>query len=177
MQPCIVAMRRTFCAGMAARAARASRWPPWPAGVRRASSPRSHRASAPKRRRSPTPRSSTAFFKTAFGAEFHLAGRVDRIRKYDVPVRVFVDNSRPDRGADARTRRRHRQADPASRHRDGRTARRRQCDRHAGARPRPLPHHRVVLRRRPRPRNPRRSTRNACRASARTTSFEIVAPT
>jgi hypothetical protein len=30
------------------------------------------------------------FFKTAFGAEFQLAGRVDRIRKYDVPVRVFT---------------------------------------------------------------------------------------
>ena len=29
-------------------------------------------------------------FKTAFGAEFHLAGRVDRIRKYDGPVRVFA---------------------------------------------------------------------------------------
>src|ERR1700691_821754 len=38
------------------------------------------------------------FFKTAFGAEFHLAGRVDRIRKYDVPVRVFADGgNRPDR--------------------------------------------------------------------------------
>jgi Protein of unknown function (DUF2927) len=31
------------------------------------------------------------FFKTAFGAEYHLAGRVDRIRKYDMPVRVFAD--------------------------------------------------------------------------------------
>src|SRR4051812_30755456 len=31
------------------------------------------------------------FFKTAFGAEYHLAGRVDRIRKYDAPVRVFAD--------------------------------------------------------------------------------------
>lgn len=31
------------------------------------------------------------FFKTAFGAEYHLAGRVDRIRKYEVPVRVFAD--------------------------------------------------------------------------------------
>ncbi|WP_213769389.1 DUF2927 domain-containing protein [Bradyrhizobium sp. dw_78] len=31
------------------------------------------------------------FFKTAFGAEYHLAGRVDRIRKYDVPVRVFAE--------------------------------------------------------------------------------------
>jgi hypothetical protein len=30
------------------------------------------------------------FFKTAFGAEFHLAGRVDRIRKYAMPVRVFA---------------------------------------------------------------------------------------
>ena len=40
------------------------------------------------------------FFKTAFGAEFHLAGRVDRIRKYDVPVRVFADGAnRGDRKA------------------------------------------------------------------------------
>jgi Protein of unknown function (DUF2927) len=37
------------------------------------------------------------FFKTAFGAEYHLAGRVDRIRKYDTPVRVFPDGNRPDR--------------------------------------------------------------------------------
>jgi hypothetical protein len=37
------------------------------------------------------------FFKTAFGAEYHLAGRVDRIRKYQIPVRVFADGSRPDR--------------------------------------------------------------------------------
>ena len=34
------------------------------------------------------------FFKTAFGAEYHLAGRVDRIRKYDGPVRVFADGTR-----------------------------------------------------------------------------------
>ncbi len=33
------------------------------------------------------------FFKTAFGAEYHLAGRVDRIRKYNAPVRVFVDGN------------------------------------------------------------------------------------
>jgi hypothetical protein len=39
------------------------------------------------------------FFKTAFGAEYHLAGRVDRIRKYDAPVRVFADGARPDRKA------------------------------------------------------------------------------
>ena len=40
------------------------------------------------------------FFRTAFGAEFHLAGRVDLIRKYDVPVRVFADGAnRPGRKA------------------------------------------------------------------------------
>lgn len=32
------------------------------------------------------------FFKITFGAEFHVAGGVDRIRKYDGPVRVSVDN-------------------------------------------------------------------------------------
>jgi len=38
------------------------------------------------------------FLKTSFGAEFQLAGRVDRIRKYVKPVRVFADNrGRPDR--------------------------------------------------------------------------------
>ncbi len=40
------------------------------------------------------------FMKTAFGAEFHLAGRVDRIRKYQMPVRVFVEGAvRADRKA------------------------------------------------------------------------------
>ncbi len=39
------------------------------------------------------------FLKTAFGAEYHLAGRVDRIRKYDGPVRVFADGTRTDRKA------------------------------------------------------------------------------
>lgn len=40
------------------------------------------------------------FLKTAFGAEYHLAGRVDRIRKYQMPVRIFVDGaSRTDRKA------------------------------------------------------------------------------
>ena len=38
------------------------------------------------------------FLKTAFGAEYHLAGRVDRIRKYEVPVRVFAEG-RADRKA------------------------------------------------------------------------------
>jgi hypothetical protein len=40
------------------------------------------------------------FFKIAFGAEMRLAGRSDRIRKYDVPIRVHVENrARPDRSA------------------------------------------------------------------------------
>jgi len=39
------------------------------------------------------------FFKTAFGAEYHLAGRVDRIRKYDGPVRVFADGNGGERKA------------------------------------------------------------------------------
>ena len=38
------------------------------------------------------------FFKLTFGAEFQVAGRSNRIRKYDGPVRVFVDNrAKPDR--------------------------------------------------------------------------------
>jgi hypothetical protein len=38
------------------------------------------------------------FFKVTFGAEFHVAGGVDRIRKYDGPVRIFIDNrAMPDR--------------------------------------------------------------------------------
>ena len=40
------------------------------------------------------------FFKVAFGAELRLAGRSDRIRKYDRPVRVFAESSTsPDRRA------------------------------------------------------------------------------
>jgi hypothetical protein len=38
------------------------------------------------------------FFKIAFGAELAVAGRADRIRKYDRPVRVFVESrAKPDR--------------------------------------------------------------------------------
>jgi hypothetical protein len=40
------------------------------------------------------------FFKVAFGAELGLSGPSDRIRKYDRPVRVFVENrATPDRRA------------------------------------------------------------------------------
>ena len=38
------------------------------------------------------------FFRVAFGAELRLAGNSNRIRKYHVPVRVYVDNRvKPDR--------------------------------------------------------------------------------
>jgi hypothetical protein len=40
------------------------------------------------------------FFKTVFGAELRLRGRTDVIRKYDGPVRVFIENrAKPDRRA------------------------------------------------------------------------------
>jgi hypothetical protein len=40
------------------------------------------------------------FFKVTFGAEFHIAGGVDRIRKYDGAVRIYVDSrAQPDRSA------------------------------------------------------------------------------
>jgi hypothetical protein len=55
------------------------------------------------------------FFKTAFGAELHLSGPVNRIRKFDAPVRIYVESrARPDRRtqvdevvADIRTRVQH----------------------------------------------------------------------
>lgn len=38
------------------------------------------------------------FFRIVFGAEFHVSGRVDRIRKYEKPVRVYAEShARPDR--------------------------------------------------------------------------------
>jgi hypothetical protein len=41
------------------------------------------------------------FLKIAFGAEYHVGGRVDRIRKFDGPVRIhIVDRARTSRGAD-----------------------------------------------------------------------------
>jgi hypothetical protein len=41
------------------------------------------------------------FFKLTFGAEFALAGRTDRIRKYDKPVLVYVEGRvKPDRRAE-----------------------------------------------------------------------------
>ncbi len=43
---------------------------------------------------------SRGFFRIAFGAEFNTAGRIDRIRKYEVPVRIYADSrGRPNRRA------------------------------------------------------------------------------
>jgi hypothetical protein len=43
---------------------------------------------------------SDGFFKVAFGAELRVTGGDDRIRKFEAPVRVFVDNrAQADRGA------------------------------------------------------------------------------
>lgn len=40
------------------------------------------------------------FFKVAFGAELGLAGRVDRIRRYEKPVRIYLEGAaRPNRRA------------------------------------------------------------------------------
>jgi Protein of unknown function (DUF2927) len=44
------------------------------------------------------------FFKTAFHAELQFDRRIERIRKFDEPVRVFVDNrGPPDRGTEIAT--------------------------------------------------------------------------
>jgi hypothetical protein len=44
------------------------------------------------------------FFKIAFGAEFHVGGVTDRIRKYDVPIRILVANrGKPDRRQEVTT--------------------------------------------------------------------------
>ena len=41
------------------------------------------------------------FFKVAFGAELRVGGPADRIRKFDRPVRVFIDSrAKPDRRAE-----------------------------------------------------------------------------
>lgn len=45
----------------------------------------------------------SGFMLTAIGAEFQISGRGDRIRKYEAPVRVFINNhGAPDRTAQVR---------------------------------------------------------------------------
>ncbi len=88
------------------------------------------------------------FFRIVFGAEFHVAGGVDRIRKYEMPIRVYADNrAKPDRRSAARrSGRRYPLQGTASRHRDGRQAQGRQCGGDAGARPRYREDHPAILR-------------------------------
>lgn len=58
------------------------------------------RARATERRIFSDAEIASGFFKIAFGAEFSVAGRVDRIRKYVDPIRIYVDNhAKPDRRA------------------------------------------------------------------------------
>ena len=53
---------------------------------------------APERKAFTDAEIADGFFKVTFGAEFHVAGGVDRIRKYQGPIRVYVDNRmQPDR--------------------------------------------------------------------------------
>ena len=60
--------------------------------------PRSPSAAPPSARAFTDAEIIDGFFKLTFGAEFQVAGRADRIRKFDGPVRVFIDNkAKPDR--------------------------------------------------------------------------------
>jgi len=64
----------------------------------RAENPRIAKLRAAEQKKFTDAQIADGFFKIAFGAELAVAGRVDRIRKYDAPVRVFVENrAKPDR--------------------------------------------------------------------------------
>ncbi len=86
------ALRNRHAPALAAlRRRHALRWSLWPAAVRR---PPAENAEIAKRRAAERKTFTDAeiidgFFKVTFGAEFHVAGGVDRIRKYDGPVRVY----------------------------------------------------------------------------------------
>jgi DUF2927 family protein len=66
----------------------------------RAENPRIAKNQASERKIFTDTEITNGFFKVAFGAEFSVAGRTDRIRKFDGPVRIYVENrARPDRRA------------------------------------------------------------------------------
>jgi len=66
-----------------------------------AEDPEISRRRAAERKIFTDPEITEGFFKTAFGAELPLAGEMNRIRKFDGPVRVFVESrARPDRRAE-----------------------------------------------------------------------------
>ena len=88
---------------------------------RRQKIPKSPSAVLPSARPSPTQRSSTASSGSCSAPRCHVAGGVDRIRKYEKPVRVYADNrAKPDRRAQTRRDRCPTSRRSASRHRDGR---------------------------------------------------------
>jgi hypothetical protein len=67
-------------------------------GLTRAEHPRIARLRAAEQKTFTDEQIIDGFFKIAFGAELAVAGRADRIRKYDRPVRVFVESrAKPDR--------------------------------------------------------------------------------
>jgi hypothetical protein len=64
----------------------------------RAESPEISRRRAAERKTFTVAEIADGFLKTAFGAELRVAGRSDRIRKFEGPVRVFIDSrAKPDR--------------------------------------------------------------------------------
>ena len=119
------------------------------------------------------------FLKTAFGAEYHLAGRVDRIRKYDdAGAGVRRRHPRRPQGAAREDRGRHRRQGSASRHRHDRDQRRRQRARSSWcATAISIAPSRRSTAANGRARSAPRSIRNACRAFARTRSSRSSIPT
>ena len=64
----------------------------------RAEDPRIAKNRASERKTFTDSQITNGFFKVAFGAEYSVAGRTDRIRKYDGPVLIYVDSrAKPDR--------------------------------------------------------------------------------
>jgi hypothetical protein len=69
-----------------------------PRDLARAENPKIAKLRAAEQRNFTDAQIAEGFFKIAFGAELAVAGRTDRIRKYDRPVRVSVESrAKPDR--------------------------------------------------------------------------------
>ena len=160
--------------GRCRRSAQAS----WPVAARPPKFPPSRSASAPRRRSSPTAKSSKAFSRPPSAP--NIISPAASTASANTTRRSGVCRRHPRRpqGAARENRRRHRRAGPASRHRHGREQRRRQRAGQAGARPRSLSHHRDLLRQRAGARDPllARSAMPVA-ASARTRNSRSSIPT
>jgi hypothetical protein len=89
--------RRRAVRGLLATALAALAFAPW-LDAARAEDPQIAKRRAAQLKTFTDAQIAEGFFKIAFGAELSVAGRVDRIRKYDKAVRVYVDSrARPDR--------------------------------------------------------------------------------